>query len=197
MDEHGQGILSDEGMGKRISDRRTAIGITQSRLAELLNTSDVMVSRWENGKFRPSGKYMKKLAESLRTTTSYLNGETENPDAIEVQTKTTMPINLGLSETEKPKGKAVDYSLKMGPSGVELERRNELCIVMKLEAPSGTELKIKALADAIWDKVSGGYKFAADTSLDRKRTEALLFVEKMDEEQLDRLNEWLNGQVGV
>ena len=84
----------------------------------------------------------------------------------------------------------------MGPSGVELERRNELGIVMKLEAPSGMELKIKAFTDAIWDKMSGGHKFTSETPFDRKRIEALLLVEKLSEEQLDRLSEGLKEQLG-
>ena len=194
MDEFGQGVSSNEDMGKRISDRRAAIDLTQSRLAELLNTSDVMVSRWENGKFRPSGKYMKKLAEALRTTTSYLNGEIDNPDAIEIRTKTTRPIDLGLPETEQSKRKSNSYTYKMGEWGFVLERRINSDVDMKLEAPSGAESKIKVFMNAIWEKIGGGYGGALDdTPLDRKRIEALLLVEKMDEEQLDRLCEGLKG----
>jgi len=193
MDTPEKDVPRNEGIGKTISDRRIAINMTQTRLAELLNASDVMVSRWETGKFRPSAKYMKKLAEALQTTTSYLNGETDNPDAIEVTKKTTWNIPV-VEGQEQPKGRVIDYSLKMGPWGVAVERRISPDAEIKLEASGGAELKIKALMDAVWENISGGHAIAG-SSLDRKRTEALLLVDMMDEEQLDRLNEGLKSQL--
>ena len=192
-------------IGSRISKRLFEIGMTQAALAKRLKTSETTVSHWMTGKFRPASRYLKKLAEELRTSTSYLNGETDNPDAIEM-----MQLGSELQPgVEQPKDRVVDYSLKMGAWGVSVERRMAGGMEIKLEAPSGTEKKIKTLMDAVWEIIGGGYvtggagskgeaapKGAAGVSqseaLARKRTEAHLLVESLNEEQLGRLNKSFN-----
>jgi len=39
---------------KKIKMLRKVLGLTQPKFAELLNTSDVLISYWERGKRRPS-----------------------------------------------------------------------------------------------------------------------------------------------
>jgi len=87
----------------------------------------------------------------------------------------------------------------MGPWGVSIERRMTEGMEIKLEAPSGTEKKIKALLDAVWEIIGGGYVAAGPVAacpevsesniIHRKRTEAHLLVESLSEEQLGKLNE--------
>ena len=55
-------------MGKRISARRKALGITQSKLAEILDISNNHLSSIENGKQSPSFDKFVKLCEALETT---------------------------------------------------------------------------------------------------------------------------------
>ena len=203
-------------IGQRISKRLSDIEITQAALAKRLNTSETTVSHWITGKFRPGSRYLKKLAEELQTTTSYLNGETDNPNTMEGK-KQPDSGSYPCGEHTNPKGRSfdsfdrADFSLKMGPWGVSAGRRMAGGMEIKLEAPSGTEKKIKPLMNAVWEIIGGGYvtgsakaagsnvatKVASGSAtpagispseaLDRKRTEAHLLIETLDEEQLDKL----------
>ena len=204
-------------IGARINKRLSEIGMTQAALAKRLKTSETTVSHWMTGKFRPASRYLRRLAEELQTSTSYLSGETDNPDTIEaLQLGLDLQPGVGPQGTpvlaqrgrsEQPdlreaKYRIVDYSLQTGAWGVSVERRMAGGMEIKLEAPSGAEQKIKALFDAIWEIIGGGYvavgpEVSQSNIVHRKRTEAHLLVESLNEEQLDRLNESLKKQLGV
>jgi len=157
-------------IGSRINKRLSEIGLTQAALAKRLKTSESTVSHWMTGKFNPGSRYLKKIEEELRTTTSYLNGETDNPNAIGAASQLSldlqpeaMPLvpqppseSQGL-QNEQPKDRVADYSLKMGTWGVSVERRMSGGVEIKLEAPRGAEQKIKALMDAVWEIIVEGY----------------------------------------
>lgn len=55
-------------MGKRIAARRKSLGITQSKLAEILDISNNHLSSIENGKQSPSFDKFIKLCEALEIT---------------------------------------------------------------------------------------------------------------------------------
>src|SRR5437762_2297411 len=57
---------------RKITDARNARGITQTKLAEELGTTQTNVSRWESGAVRPSAYYCKKLTVFFRMTASEL-----------------------------------------------------------------------------------------------------------------------------
>lgn len=59
-------------MGKRIQLRRKELGLTQGRLAELLDISNNHLSSIENGRERPSLEKFVTLCELLNTTPDYL-----------------------------------------------------------------------------------------------------------------------------
>lgn len=66
--------------GKRIAILRKELGLSQTELANQLNTSVSVVSRYELDKMIPSVDTAKKLAEILNTSVGYLLGETDNAE---------------------------------------------------------------------------------------------------------------------
>lgn len=66
--------------GKRISILRKELGLSQTDLANQLNTSVSVVSRYELDKMTPSVDTAKKLAQLLNTSVGYLLGENENAE---------------------------------------------------------------------------------------------------------------------
>lgn len=57
--------LSKEMIGKRISNARKAIGLTQAELSEKVGISEKYLSRMENGKQVPSVVVVAKICEAL------------------------------------------------------------------------------------------------------------------------------------
>lgn len=68
-------------IGKFISEKRKAQGLTQMQLAEKLGITDRAVSKWETGKSLPDASIMLDLCEILKITVSdLLNGEVISMD---------------------------------------------------------------------------------------------------------------------
>ena len=68
--------------GKRISILRKELGLSQTDLANQLNTAVSVVSRYELDKMTPSVDTAKKLAQLLNTAVGYLLGETEDRELL-------------------------------------------------------------------------------------------------------------------
>lgn len=66
--------------GKRIAILRKELGLSQTDLANQLNTSVSVVSRYELDKMTPSVDTAKKLAQLLNTSVGYLLGENDNAE---------------------------------------------------------------------------------------------------------------------
>lgn len=66
--------------GKRISILRKELGLSQTDLANQLNTSVSVVSRYELDKMTPAVDTAKKLAILLKTSVGYLLGESEDSE---------------------------------------------------------------------------------------------------------------------
>jgi len=66
--------------GKRISILRKELGLSQTDLANQLDTSVSVVSRYELDKMTPSVDTAKRLAQLLHTSVGYLLGENDNPE---------------------------------------------------------------------------------------------------------------------
>lgn len=64
----------------RIKELRTQKKLTQSELAEIVNTSRVTISRIENGSRNPSYGMLSLIANALHTNTDYLYGDSDNPE---------------------------------------------------------------------------------------------------------------------
>ncbi|KAA1242613.1 helix-turn-helix transcriptional regulator [Aquimarina sp. RZ0] len=65
---------------KRISILRKELKLSQTDLANQLNTSVSVVSRYELDKMTPSVETAKKLAQLLNTSVGYLLGENDNAE---------------------------------------------------------------------------------------------------------------------
>lgn len=66
-------------LSHNIQQARKRAGLSQAKLAELLDVKENTVWRWENGKSSPSAPIIVRLAAALNTTVAYLSGETDNP----------------------------------------------------------------------------------------------------------------------
>lgn len=60
-----------------IKEKRKSVGLSQEKLAELMGISFTTIRRWERGESVPDIESLQKLARVLKTTTSYLLGETQ------------------------------------------------------------------------------------------------------------------------
>jgi transcriptional regulator with XRE-family HTH domain len=68
------------GMGRRISERRESLGLSQAALARRLGVSREAVSAWEHGKTSPDRERWPSLAERLQCSVRWLEtGEDEEP----------------------------------------------------------------------------------------------------------------------
>jgi transcriptional regulator with XRE-family HTH domain len=56
------------------------MGLSQEALAELLNTTQKQISRYENGQGNPSADVLVKMARTLGVTIDYLVGLADTPD---------------------------------------------------------------------------------------------------------------------
>ncbi|MFL2069874.1 helix-turn-helix domain-containing protein [Leuconostoc mesenteroides] len=63
----------------RIKELRTQKKLTQSELAETINTSRVTISRIESETRQPSYAMLSLIADALDTTVGYLQGKTDSP----------------------------------------------------------------------------------------------------------------------
>jgi transcriptional regulator with XRE-family HTH domain len=62
------------GLGRRLRDRRRAVGLSQARLARALGIKYQHVQRWEAGDFLPFLVYVELLCVALGCTPDYLLG---------------------------------------------------------------------------------------------------------------------------
>ena len=69
-------------IGIQMVRMRKAKGLSQEELAEAIDSSRVMIGKYERDEMIPSIEAAKKLAEILDTTVGYLIGETEKDDLL-------------------------------------------------------------------------------------------------------------------
>ncbi|MFT6384290.1 MAG: transcriptional regulator with XRE-family HTH domain [Bacteroidia bacterium] len=66
-------------IGERIKELRVSKKLTQTELADLVGLSYIQIGRYETQKSNPSSDVLKKLADSLDTTTDFLmSGDYDN-----------------------------------------------------------------------------------------------------------------------
>lgn len=66
--------------GKKLRDTREQKGLSQSKLAELVNLHHSIIGRYEREEAKPTIDVAKRLAAALDTTVTYLLGEDENAE---------------------------------------------------------------------------------------------------------------------
>jgi len=59
------------GVGRRLRERRLALGMTQEGLSKWV-AHEQTVARWERGELEPMARHIVELAETLRCTTDWL-----------------------------------------------------------------------------------------------------------------------------
>jgi len=65
--------------GKRLKDIRESKGLSQSKLAKIVQLHHSIIGRYERSEAKPTIDVVIKLADALETTASYLLGEVDNP----------------------------------------------------------------------------------------------------------------------
>ena len=66
--------------GSRIQSMRKQRGLTQEELAHLIKKNSNLLARWERGEVKLKTETITKIAHALGTSSSYLLGETDNPE---------------------------------------------------------------------------------------------------------------------
>ena len=59
--------MNDFSFGNKIFDLRTSFKLSQSQLAEMVGVTNKAVSKWENGKSKPTTNVIRKLAAVFHT----------------------------------------------------------------------------------------------------------------------------------
>lgn len=67
-----------DSFGKKLREAREAKGFSQAELARQISSHHSIIGKYERDEVKPTVDVIKKLAEVLDTTISYLMGETEN-----------------------------------------------------------------------------------------------------------------------
>jgi transcriptional regulator with XRE-family HTH domain len=67
-------------LGERIRQRRKGLHLSQESLAELIDSSQKQISKYENGEDKPSSDVVHRLSQSLNVSADYLLGLTDIPE---------------------------------------------------------------------------------------------------------------------
>ena len=71
-------VAAEQGLGQRLRELRKRAGLTQEKLAEMLDVSYMTIRRWESEKIIPRMDEVKQLAEALNVSKSeLLNGPSD------------------------------------------------------------------------------------------------------------------------
>ena len=118
--------MNQEKIGKFISIKRKALGMTQSELASKVYVTDKTISRWETGMYMPDLSTIVLLSDILNCSTyelllgEDLNKEEEKTNNIETETRVLFPLNeedniinkLNLIDDLKYKGKFYEKTIQ-------------------------------------------------------------------------------------
>ncbi|MCF4114716.1 MULTISPECIES: XRE family transcriptional regulator [Dethiosulfovibrio] len=74
-------------LAERMKSLRTQAGLNQKDLADMTGLSRNTIINYEGNKRNPDANSLKLIAQALGTTSSYLNGETDDPAPLEPQNK--------------------------------------------------------------------------------------------------------------
>ena len=110
----------------RIKELRTQKKLTQSELAETINTSRVTISRIESETRQPSYAMLSLIADALDTTVEYLQGKTDNP------LKTPVIDDNGDEPPLTEGQKQVAYFIDPSATPDEIEQIKKLVEIAKL-----------------------------------------------------------------
>jgi transcriptional regulator with XRE-family HTH domain len=84
---HGKKVISSKAIGEKVKFRRQELGISQERLAELLDVSYQQVQRYENGRNRFNVENIQIVADALSVPVGYFF-ECDEPSRVAERTPT-------------------------------------------------------------------------------------------------------------
>jgi transcriptional regulator with XRE-family HTH domain len=103
--------------GERLKMLREKAGVSQQKIADIVDLTQQAVGKWENNKAEPDLATVAKLAEFFNTTTDYLLGKTDDPHPPDPDIKDS-PLafygntnGINLEELEKVINRAVKQAL--------------------------------------------------------------------------------------
>jgi len=103
--------------GERLKMLREKAGVSQQKIADIVDLTQQAVGKWENNKAEPDLATVAKLAEFFDTTTDYLLGKSDDPHPPDPDIKDSPLAFMGntnginLEELEKVINRAVKQAL--------------------------------------------------------------------------------------
>lgn len=77
--------MDNKEIGRRISDLLRKNGLTQHELADMVNVTEVSMSRYVKGERTPKGPTIANIAKALHTTSDYLLGQEAQEEDSELE----------------------------------------------------------------------------------------------------------------
>lgn len=106
----------DLALGVRMQHARRAVGLTLKQVAQRAQCSESLVSKIENGHAEPSLSMLRRLAQALETTLTWLTDEPYSPDEVHrAQQRSTFHVeHEGVIETREALHSAHTHALLKG-----------------------------------------------------------------------------------
>jgi len=113
-----------DSLGQRIKHHRKKAGISQKALAEAIDISTTMISRYEANKREPSISVLINIAKVLNTTSDILLGLNPRPDSI-IQNRDEYNLLQNFRDLNSlGQSKLLDYSSDLGGLPKYSEKHN-------------------------------------------------------------------------
>ena len=82
-----------EEVGKRLRSLRDSIAVPQTRMAEILGTTQSSLNRYENGQSTPTVELFRRYADYFDVSMDYIFGRCENPQGKLYEAKPPLGAN--------------------------------------------------------------------------------------------------------
>ena len=80
-------------VGKRLRSLRDSIGVPQTRMAEILGTTQSSLNRYENGQSTPTVELFRRYADCFDVSLDYIFGRCDNPQGKLYEAKPPHEVN--------------------------------------------------------------------------------------------------------
>lgn len=103
-------------MGKRLRSLRESAMMSQSKLAEIVDSTQSSINRYESGQATPTVKMLRAYADYFDVSMDYI-----------------------FARTEQPQGKLYEYKPKIAPNNDQMKQFIEMCF--DPDSPVSTKMK--------------------------------------------------------
>lgn len=124
--------------GERIAERRTALGLSQAKLARLSGVSQGTIGKLEAG-ISHGSSHLHTIARHLGTTPAYLAGQTDDPTEGAPPPPPPSPVHL-MMRVELPSEAALAEMFRAILSVSEDMTQDELALELARMLPKGLEI---------------------------------------------------------